>query len=75
MMSEFFVTQVATKEILLRVTNVCAECYSDINRGDTIHYDMKNCRYLCESCQKRLFEQRDKNSESEEELVTLFNDS
>ena len=74
-MSEFFITQIATKEILLKVTNVCAECYSDINRGDTIYYDMQNCRYLCEACQKRLFEQIDKKSESEEELVTLFNNS
>jgi len=49
-----FVTQVATKEILLRVTNVCAECYSDIHEGDTIHYDMQNYRYLCDCCQEKL---------------------
>ena len=28
-----FVTQEATEEILLRVTNVCAECYDDIHAG------------------------------------------
>jgi len=32
-----FVTQEATKEILLRVTNVCGECYADLHEGDTIH--------------------------------------
>ena len=47
MSSPCFVTQEATEEILLRVTNVCAECYDDINEGDTIHYDMQNYRYLC----------------------------
>ncbi len=47
--SACFVTQEATEEILLRVTNVCAECYDDIHEGDTIHYDMQNYRYLCKS--------------------------
>jgi hypothetical protein len=49
-----FVTQVATEEILLRVTNVCGECYNDISEGDTIHYDMQNYRYLCNCCQEKL---------------------
>ncbi len=49
-----FVTQIATKEILLRVTNVCGECYHDIVEGDIIHYDMQNYRYLCQSCQEIL---------------------
>ncbi len=49
-----FVTQIATKEILLRVTNVCGECYNDIVEGDIIHYDMQNYRYLCQSCQEIL---------------------
>ena len=49
-----FVTQEATEDILLRVTNVCAECYDDISTGDTIHYDMQNYRYLCDCCQKIL---------------------
>ena len=40
--SECFVTEQATETILLRVTNVCAECYDDITLGDTIHYDMQN---------------------------------
>ena len=54
MSSACFVTQEATEEILLRVTNVCAECYDDINPGDIIHYDMQNYRYLCECCQEKL---------------------
>jgi len=52
-----FVTQKATKEILLRVTNVCGECYDDLNIGDTIHYDMQNYRYLCDCCQEKLCSQ------------------
>ena len=57
MSSACFVTQVATEEILLRVTNVCGECYDDIKEGDIIHYDMQNYRYLCQSCQEKLCEQ------------------
>lgn len=51
-----FVSQEATEEILFRVTNVCAECYSDIHVGDIIYYDLKNYRYLCEKCQEKLCE-------------------
>ena len=73
MMSACFVTQIATKEILLRVTNVCAECYNDINRGDTIHYDMQNYRYLCGACQEKLSERMNDECEIvEEEAETLF---
>ncbi|UPT76945.1 hypothetical protein MN086_07740 [Sulfurovum sp. XGS-02] len=63
MSSPCFVTQEATKEILLRVTNVCAECYDDIHEGDTIHYDMQNYRYLCKSCQEKLCAQMNENCE------------
>jgi len=52
--SRCFVTQVATENILLRVTNVCAECYDDLNLGDVIHYDMQNYRFLCDCCQQKL---------------------
>ena len=54
MASECFVTEQATENTLLRVTNMCAECYDDITVGDTIHYDMQNYRYICMSCQERL---------------------
>jgi len=68
-----FVTQEATKEILLRVTNVCAECYDDIHEGDIINYDMKNCRYLCKECQERLCAQMNENCEVvEDETPSLF---
>jgi len=53
MSSACFVTQEATNEILLRVTNVCAECYTDLNLGDTIHYDMQSYRFLCDCCQEK----------------------
>jgi len=52
--SNCFVTQVATEEILLRVTNVCGECYDTLMVGDTIHYDMQSYRYLCQPCQEKL---------------------
>lgn len=68
-----FVTQEATEEILLRVTNVCAECYSDIRAGDTIYYDMLHCCYLCEQCQETLCEKMNEACEStEEESEGLF---
>jgi len=53
----YFLTQEATESILLRVTNVCGECYSNIKLGDTIHYDMQRYRYLCEGCQSKVFEE------------------
>jgi frataxin-like iron-binding protein CyaY len=68
-----FVTQEATQDILLRVTNVCAECYSDIVSGDTIHYDMQNYRYICMSCQERLCALMNENCEVvEDESAALF---
>ena len=68
-----FVTEEATSEILLRVTNVCGECYDDIHVGDTIHYDMQNYRYLCTDCQERLCAQMNENCEVvEEEAPGLF---
>ncbi len=71
--SACFVTQEATQEILLRVTNVCAECYEDIETGDIIHYDMQNYRYLCKSCQERLCSMMNENCEVvEDESVALF---
>ncbi|NOR55334.1 MAG: hypothetical protein GQ531_03940 [Sulfurovum sp.] len=71
--SECFVTEQATKETLLRVTNMCGECYDDITVGDTIHYDMQNYRYICMSCQERLCALLDENCEViEDENAVLF---
>ena len=68
-----FVTQEATEEILLRVTNVCADFYDDLHEGDTIHYDMQNYRYLCKSCQEKLCAQMNENCEVvEDETPSLF---
>jgi len=73
MSSTCFVTELATKEILLRVTNVCAECYEDISEGDTIHYDMQNYRYLCKCCQEKLCAKMNENCEIvEDETPSLF---
>jgi len=73
MSSVCFVSQEATKEILLRVTNVCAECYDDIHNGDTIYYDMQSYRYLCACCQEKLCTQMNEDCEIvEEESTSLF---
>ncbi|NOR56472.1 MAG: hypothetical protein GQ531_09710 [Sulfurovum sp.] len=71
--SACFVTEQATETILLRVTNVCAECYDNLTVGDTIHYDMQNYRYICMSCQERLCALLDENCEViEDESAVLF---
>ncbi|MBD3788935.1 MAG: hypothetical protein IE885_00990 [Campylobacterales bacterium] len=71
--SPCFVTQIATKEILLRVTNVCGECYDDLKEGDEIYYDMQNYRYLCKKCQEALCERMNDRCEIiEEEGQALF---
>lgn len=73
MSSACFVTQLATEVILLRVTNVCGECYDDLKLGDTIHYDMQNYRYLCQSCQEKLCaKMNDKCEIVEDEDARLF---
>ena len=72
MSSVCFVTQIATEEILSRVTHVCAECYSDLCVGDNIHYDMQGYRYLCNSCQEILCEHMNDECEIVEESAGLF---
>jgi hypothetical protein len=59
MMSQCFIMQDATEDILLKVTNVCAVCYSDIHVGDTIHYDTQQYHYVCQSCQEEQCAQMD----------------
>jgi len=74
MSSPCFVSQVATKEILIRVTQVCAECYSELQEGDTIHYDMQQYRYLCDCCQQKLESMMDESCQiiQEEAEPSLF---
>jgi hypothetical protein len=50
MSAKCFVDQVATEDILQRVTSVCAECYDELEVGVYIYYDLQNYRYLCHSC-------------------------
>lgn len=71
-MNTCFVSQEATEKILLRVTNVCAICYSDLQEGEIIHYDLQNYRYLCEKCKEELAERMNDECEIEEESDTLF---
>ncbi len=49
-----FVEQVATSDILLRVTNVCSVCYASLEEGTQIYYDMRSYRYVCASCKEQL---------------------
>jgi hypothetical protein len=49
-----FVSEKATMNILLRVTNVCGLCFEDIHEGDAIYYDLQEYRYLCEKCAEEL---------------------
>jgi hypothetical protein len=72
MSSACFVSQSATEEIILRVTNMCAQCYSDILVDDIIHYDMQNYCYLCSACQEALCEQMNNECETIEEAGGLF---
>jgi len=50
----YFQEERATKEILSRVTNLCGECYDDINLGDVIHYDTQQYRYICDECEQTI---------------------
>jgi len=52
-MSQCFIMQIMTDDMLARVTNRCAECYDEIKSGDTIHYDTQQYRYLCQKCHER----------------------
>jgi len=70
--SSCFVDQVATKEILLRVTNVCGECYDDLHEGDPIYYDRQTYRYLCQKCYEALCERMNDECEVVEEEEGLF---
>jgi len=73
MISQCFIMQTATEDILLKVTNVCALCYSDIHLGDTIHYDTQRYHYLCQACQEKQCKQMDNECEiTEDEKGGLF---
>ena len=67
-----FIEQKATKEILLRVTNICGQCYGDLQEGDDIFYDMTTYRYLCKKCKEELSQKMNDDCEIEEERDSLF---
>jgi len=64
MSRRYFVNQTATKEILTRVTNMCAQCFDDLKEGENIYYDMQTCQYLCKNCQET-------KSEEAEEILSI----
>ena len=65
-MTQYFTSQVATEQILLRVTNVCAECYCDLKVGDSIRYDNQRYHYICQKCQEAYCEQMNKKCDAVE---------
>lgn len=67
-----FVEQEASDEILLRVTNVCGECYTLITSGDIIYYDMQTYRYLCQKCKDELLSRMNENCEIIDDKNGLF---
>ena len=71
MSGQYFLEQVATVKILQQVTEVCAECYSNINIDDKIYYDMQNYRYICTNCSKEILKKMEQKIERVEE-GTLF---
>lgn len=63
MISNCFLGQTATVQILSNVTSFCSECYKEIAQDEFIYYDMKNCRYICQSCQEKIQENLDMDCE------------
>ncbi len=72
MSNQCFVNQVATEEILQRVTSVCAECYDELKIGEHIYYDMQSYRYLCIKCYDELIEKSNRQKEATQEEGGLF---
>jgi len=70
--AQCFVDQIATTDILQRVTKVCSECYGDLKVGDHIYYDMQNYRYLCHICYSELNERMNEECEVIDEEGGLF---
>ncbi len=56
MSENYFIRQLATKDILSNVANFCSECYTPISCNETIFYDMASCRYLCQKCKTKIEE-------------------
>jgi len=50
----YFEAQKASKEILTRVSNLCAECYYELKEGEEIYYDRQEYRYVCKDCEEKL---------------------
>jgi len=61
MISDCFLEEKASLEILTKVTSFCSECYESISQEETIFYDLKQCRYVCNACQKKIQETLDSN--------------
>ncbi len=72
-MSDFRLSkQSATKNILLRVTNVCSVCFHDLLEGDVIYYDNEHYRYICETCAEQVIEEMKQEEEELEGGAALF---
>jgi hypothetical protein len=63
MIADCFLPQTASVGIIENVASFCSECYTDIVRDELIYYDMKNCHYICQSCQEKIQENLDMDCE------------
>lgn len=63
MIHDCFLRQTATLEILSNVAHFCSECYKDLDKDEVIYYDVKNCRYVCQTCQEKIQETLDMDCE------------
>lgn len=73
-MKNSFIDQVASHEILKCVTNLCSECYDELKVGDTIYYDLREYRYLCQECHRKLCDAMSVDCEiiDDDEVESLF---
>jgi len=62
-----FIDQIATQELMSRVTRMCGECYDDFKEGNHIYYDMQTYRYLCHTCYQESVTRLDERCETAEE--------
>jgi hypothetical protein len=71
-MNNCFIDQIASQDILLRVTNLCGVCYDDLKLGEMIYYDMQEYRYLCQKCYEELSDKMNSNCEVVDDGEGLF---
>jgi len=54
MSENFFIREEASLSLIHNVTSFCSECYNELQENETIYYDMKHYRYLCQDCKEQV---------------------